>query len=266
MDPDFERIAAYHDRVAPEYDSRLTSNPHDILARRAFQALVTRHVDAGSTLLDFGCGTGIDALHFAENGYRVTAYDTSPGMIQQMELRCGSKIAAGEITSCCASYRDFLDGRMSLPRASAVTADFAVLNSIRDLTPLFNRFSQILEPPGWIILSILNPMHWLRLKQAKWWRDTWNRAEAQEVYFGDRPFSTYLHPESHLLRAARGFRLVGRANAGNLVRYDPQASRGGSVWWEPEGLTVGQFDRLLWRTPVFRLLGHFVFLVLRRDP
>jgi hypothetical protein len=45
-------------------------------------------------------------------------------------------------------YRDFLDGRMSLPRASAVVADFAVLNSIRDLTPLFHRFSQILESPG----------------------------------------------------------------------------------------------------------------------
>ena len=36
---------------------------------------------SGSTLLDFGCGTGIDALEYAQKGYRVLAYDNSPGMV-----------------------------------------------------------------------------------------------------------------------------------------------------------------------------------------
>ena len=62
-----EQNAAFHDELAGHYDSHLT-RPQDVLARAAFQSLVFRHVPAGSTLLDFGCGTGIDALEYARKG------------------------------------------------------------------------------------------------------------------------------------------------------------------------------------------------------
>jgi hypothetical protein len=66
-----------------------------------------------------------------------------------------------------------------------------------------------------------------------------------------------------VLQAARGFDLVGRANAGAVVRYDAAARRS---WWGQADSLKGQLSRVLWRTPAFRLLGHFLFLVLRRDP
>ena len=76
MATDSEQNAAFHDKLAAHYDSHLT-RPQDLLARAAFQGLVSRHVPAGSTVLDFGCGTGIDALEYAQRGYRVLAYDNS---------------------------------------------------------------------------------------------------------------------------------------------------------------------------------------------
>jgi predicted RNA methylase len=56
-----------------------------------------RHVAPGATLLDFGCGTGLDALAYSRRGYRVLAYDNSPGMITQLRHCCQAEIAAGSI-------------------------------------------------------------------------------------------------------------------------------------------------------------------------
>jgi ubiquinone/menaquinone biosynthesis C-methylase UbiE len=63
--------AAFHDRLAPQYDAHLASSAYNTLAREAFVELVSRYVCPGSELLDFGCGTGIDALQYARKGYRV---------------------------------------------------------------------------------------------------------------------------------------------------------------------------------------------------
>jgi hypothetical protein len=48
-------------------------------------------------------------------------------------------------------------------------ADFAVLNSIQDLEPLFEAFAHYLAHTGWVICSLLNPLHWLKLKTPEWW-------------------------------------------------------------------------------------------------
>ena len=59
METDFQQNAAFHDELAPRYDAHVTNNACNILARQAFVDLATQCVSPGSTLLDFGCGTGI---------------------------------------------------------------------------------------------------------------------------------------------------------------------------------------------------------------
>jgi len=122
---EFERNAAFHDRLAPHYDSHLSGIAANSLARTAFQELVVRHVPTGATLLDFGCGTGIDALAYARHGYRVLAYDNSPGMVEQLRGRCQAEIAAGAVTAYSMSYPAFLENLTTWPAIDAVTANFA---------------------------------------------------------------------------------------------------------------------------------------------
>jgi cyclopropane fatty-acyl-phospholipid synthase-like methyltransferase len=104
---DFERNAAFHDRLAAQSDSHLAAAPTNALARTAFRELVTRNVPAGATVLDFGCGTGLDALAYARSGYRVLAYDNSPGMVAQCQRRCAAEIASGTVTTYSMSYPVF---------------------------------------------------------------------------------------------------------------------------------------------------------------
>lgn len=263
---DFAQNAAFHDDLAPRYDAHLTINPYNILAREAFVELVTRHVPSGGSLLDFGCGTGIDALRYAQEGYRVMAYDNSPGMVEQVKQRCKVEIASGAVTAWSEAYPSFLMHLSQWPAPSAAVADFAVLNSIGELAPLFDTFARCLAPPGWVIVSILNPLHWAKLKKPDWWVKGLRDRDGSPV-FTTQPYVTYMHFVPALLRAAPGFQLVGRANSGRFVRYDAIVpAKGPRFWWGHIDSNRKLLERALWQTPLYRVLGHFVFLVLRRDP
>ena len=264
MEPDFQQNASFYDELAAQYDSRLASNPRDALARRAFQELAMRYVPSGSTLLDLGCGTGLDALEYARHGYRVLAYDNSPGMVAQLQRRCGAEITSGRVTPYSMPYPSFLDSLAFWPKPDAVTANFAVLNSIRDLRPLFERVGGHMAPSGCFVVSILNPLHWSMVKTRNWWRGALQAPRGPRSHT-THPYVSYLHFVSEILRAARGFRLVGRAHAGQAARYHAIAPVGAeSLYWP--GPAPQSMKSRLWRSPLYRLFGHFLFLVLRRDP
>lgn len=53
-------------------------------AYQEFEAFIQKHVKAGGTALDIGCGQGRDSLMLARSGYTVTAIDASTVGIQQM--------------------------------------------------------------------------------------------------------------------------------------------------------------------------------------
>jgi SAM-dependent methyltransferase len=263
MPTDSEQNAAFHDELAGHYDAHLT-RPEDLLARSAFQSLVFRHVPPGSTLLDFGCGTGIDALEYAHKGYRVLAYDNSPGMVRELERRCAREVAGGKVLTHSGDYPAFVLRWPDWPKPNAVTANFAVLNSIRDLEPLFEMFGEQLASPGWVIVSILNPIHWTKLREPRWWLHA-SRAKRGPSMYQSQPYASYLHSVRGVQRAAPKFQLVGRANAGALVRYDEGLPQRQQLWWGTGEPHAGPWAQLVWSTPAHKMLGHFLFLVLRRD-
>jgi SAM-dependent methyltransferase len=256
-------VSLEYDIPAAQYDAQLTSNPYDVLARAAFQNLVVRYVPGGSTLLDFGCGTGLDALQYAQQGYRVLAYDTSPGMMAGLERRCAASIVSGEVIPYSMDYQRFLDSFPQWPAPHAVVSNFAVLNLIPDLEPLFDAFARRLAPPGWVIFSVLNPIHWSKVRMPEWWRGLW-KTDSGSPIFTAQPHTSYLHFLPRLLRAAPQFQMVGRANAGKLVRYDSAIPSRERLWWGQQA-GVDPLQRALWHSPAYKLLGHFLFLVMRRD-
>src|SRR5215831_14385175 len=209
MASDTEKNAAFYDDLASHYDLHLT-NRYDVLAREAFQDLVSRYVPLGSTVLDFGCGTGVDALDYAHRGYRVLAYDNSAGMVAELERRCRHEIARGAILPYAGDYSTLLEVWPDWPAPNAAIANFAVLNSIRDLSSLFETLARRLASPGWVIVSILNPVHWTKLREPRWWLHALQARGGSALYLTE-PFTSYLHFVRSLLQSAPQFHLAGRA-------------------------------------------------------
>lgn len=75
------------DGVAPDYDRSNRENPVLALMRRRVIDEIARTVPAGSHILDLGCGPGTDAATLGRSGFRVTAIDWSPAMVQEAGRR-----------------------------------------------------------------------------------------------------------------------------------------------------------------------------------
>lgn len=155
------------------YVEQITTLASDRRARTAFVSLVMRLAPPGATIFDFGAGPGLDARLYAEHGYRVAAYDVDPCMCEFFADHCREFIAAGVITLSGRSYQDFLarDTSAGERGADLVTANFAPLNLIDDLRPLFARFHRLTSPGGKILASVLSPYFVGDLKYGWWWRN-----------------------------------------------------------------------------------------------
>jgi hypothetical protein len=82
-----QKAAFYDSTGSRSMTIACSANPHNVLARNAFRDVVARYLQSGSMLLDFGCGTGLDAPAIRCRVYRVLAYDNSPGMVSRLDQR-----------------------------------------------------------------------------------------------------------------------------------------------------------------------------------
>jgi SAM-dependent methyltransferase len=156
-----------------EYVRAITARESDRRARSAFRELVLSLVPPGGVVLDFGAGAGLDARYFAERGLRVRAYDNDPRMCAFLAHHCHDLMDGGRIELETGSYGDFLAGGKARAgqRVDLVVANFAPLNLIADLPPLFARFHELTVPGGIVAASVLNPYYIGDAKYRWWWRN-----------------------------------------------------------------------------------------------
>lgn len=75
------------DAAADIYEAENVENPVLCEMRRRTVAAITKHLPAGSSLVDLGCGPGLDAELLGRSGYRVLAIDWSPEMAREAARR-----------------------------------------------------------------------------------------------------------------------------------------------------------------------------------
>ncbi|HYR86742.1 MAG TPA: methyltransferase domain-containing protein [Terriglobia bacterium] len=260
MEPDVEKNACCHTRLAPEYDACMAKHAGNAWVRGAFRHVVEQIVAPGSLLLDFGCGTGTDSLWYAQRGYRVLAYDNAPGMMAELERKCAQEIALGKVVPLYADYDHFRQVLQREPRPQAIVSNFAALNHLRELRPLFSVFAANLEPPGQVIANVLNPLFWQDLIHPWWWRPLLRGIQTGYISCVWEEVSTYRHFMGPISRAARPhFVKVGQAGLGTFLRYES----GSYDWTEPRSLPE-RLDARFCRSFPLRHLGKFIFLIFRR--
>jgi SAM-dependent methyltransferase len=152
-----------------DYVRALDARKSDRDCRAAFLDLARSLLPPGATVFDFGCGPGVDARVFAELGHRVYAYDVDAKMCEYFREECADGLASGAVRLL--ETGDFPGMPADeLPRVDLVSANFAPLNLIPKLTPVFERFARMLAPGGRVLASMLNPLHSGDVRYGWWWR------------------------------------------------------------------------------------------------
>lgn len=134
-----------------ERDARSASRAHEI--ERLERTLALR---PGARILDAGCGTGQYAIAFAERGYRVTAVDLAPEMIERARKRAAEHGVEVE-------WRVGDIGRLTDPFAiyDAIHAR-VVLHFVPDVPGTLREFRRVLMPGGRLFASVpgaLSPIY-----------------------------------------------------------------------------------------------------------
>lgn len=188
-----ETQAAF-DSVAADYDGPRGNNA----AIQDMRAEMWRWLDAtfapGSRLIDLGCGTGLDAVHLAEAGYRVLATDWSPRMVERTQERAGLAGVAGRVRAMAVGAHELhrLSGReldaWPADRAGetsegAVAGGFdgaysnlGPLNCVPDLRAVSRECARLLRPGGALVFTVIGRhcpwevLHYAR--QRRWDRAT----------------------------------------------------------------------------------------------
>ncbi len=173
------------DSLADSFDDEL---PDSRLLRKRIWHHLPDYLNNCRHLLELGCGTGVDALQFAERGIKVTATDSSPKMLSKLREKAGRHPQGVYITprlldmNHLPSARDFIAEIESSPEGSALRYDvvftnFGAINCVGDLNKLAGFLWDALNENGYFIAVVMNrccpieiAYHLLRLQPKKAFR------------------------------------------------------------------------------------------------
>ncbi len=248
--------------VASEYDRSFSDKPYVRALRARVQRTMSERFAHSGTILELGCGTGIDAVFLAAQGYRIIATDPSKGMIQMATRRaaaagkeiCFMQLRAEEL-SCIRS--NSVDGILS---------NFGALNCVSNLETVLHESNRILRDNGVFILTLINKfsavetLAYLRHGHIRQAFRRWTRGGVS-VPVGSGSVLTYYHSLSSLKKMIQGTFTIREVVGLNILTPTPSFE---SAWQRHPRLTAfaSAVERAIDSLPVVSTLGdHFVVVL-----
>lgn len=149
----FRDTAHAFDSVAAVYDGDTGNNALVQIMRAYLWRAVEQSVPANGSLLDLGCGTGIDAEHFARRGFDVTAVDASGGMAAQTRARTASLAPSNPVRVENIGAHEL--EKLRAEPFDAIYSDLGPLNCVPDLRAVARACANLLKPAGVLIFSVM---------------------------------------------------------------------------------------------------------------
>ena len=170
MRPDYRTTAQAFDTIAPDYDAAYGAGGNAVMAwmRQESLALLGGTFAPGSRLLEIGCGTGDEALHLAQKGYRVLATDISPEMAAQTQAKARAAGLADRVTAL-ALPAGCLDALHPAEPFDGAYASFGGLNCEPRLAHVAVALADVLRPGARVVCSVMGrwclfEMAWFTLR------------------------------------------------------------------------------------------------------
>ncbi|HEV2560087.1 MAG TPA: methyltransferase domain-containing protein [Microvirga sp.] len=140
-----------YEQFAGEYAAAAPTKPHNALYERPATRSLIGDV-RGLTILDAGCGPGINACALAEGGALVHAFDVTPAMVDLARERCRGlpvEIRPGDLAEPLEWLRD---------RTFDLVLCALALDYVADLRTAFREFGRVTKPGGALVFSMGHPM------------------------------------------------------------------------------------------------------------
>lgn len=150
------RAVKFWDNAAKNYEKAETR--FDKIHKQSIE-MTKKHLKSSDNILDFGCGPGTKAFHFAEDVKSVQGIDISTKMIEMANKHASEK----KITNVSFEQTSLFDEKFEKESFDVITA-FSVLHVLDDLPQTVERVIELLKPGG-LFISI-TPC--LKEKMAPW--------------------------------------------------------------------------------------------------
>lgn len=257
--------SAAFDVHALHYDALVEPNALLQTMRAALWAEIIRRVPSPARLLDLGCGTGIDAVYFAQRGYEVTATDASREMVNQTRQRVVRNNVQVRMEHLGAEQLAELGDN----KFDAIYSDLGPLNCVDDLRAVSEQCAAQLKPNGVLIFSVMARVcPWEMLYYAL--RGEWTQArrrlprEMVPVNLENRVVWTrYYDPREFYATFAQEFQIVTYRSL-NLFLPPPYLLR----WYQRLGVfgkVLAWLDAKFHALPLLRDMGdHFLMTLTPR--
>ncbi len=139
--------------------------------RNQVHAHCLHYYKEGESILELNCGTGIDAVFFAQHGMKVHATDLSEGMLHELKRKTEAGKLEDKITAQQCSYLELhnvRDPRDVTKKFDHIFSDFGGLNCTDKIEKVILQFKDKLRPGGTVTLVMMPPVcPWEILSAAK---------------------------------------------------------------------------------------------------
>jgi SAM-dependent methyltransferase len=137
------------DSIAPRYGALWSNTGNGWKQRSEVWNATNGLFRQGDLILDLGCGTGDDALHFGAGGIRVEGIDSSREMVEIARLRGVN------------ARRLAIEGLRDLERSfDGAISNFGALNCVPQLGPVADQLGRLIRPGGSLALCLLSRFYW----------------------------------------------------------------------------------------------------------
>jgi len=140
-------------RQAPVFDGIYSNDTIIKYKRQRVRQAALKHLPENGSILELNCGTGEDALFFAQHGYTVHGTDLATGMLQQFEQKTASYRDSVSFEQC--SYTE-LSSLQNKGPYDMIFSNFGGLNCTGELNKVLASFDTLLKPGGIATLVIIS--------------------------------------------------------------------------------------------------------------
>ncbi len=114
----------------------------------------------GERILELNCGTGIDAVFFAQHGMHVHATDLSSGMLNELKKKIVLQCLSDKISVQQCSFTELSTtiDTSGEKKFDHLFSDFGGLNCVKEIEQVIAQFKKLLNPEGTVTLVIMPPV------------------------------------------------------------------------------------------------------------